>query len=86
MTDSEPEDRETGPRSGPKRYDKRIEEWVRGLQDEAQQRAPEVLDDLASTAKNVAHYLEEQAAKARRKRGPQGAVEKPQQAEDKPPD
>jgi hypothetical protein len=86
VTDSEPEDRETGQPSGPKRYDKRIEEWVRGLQEGAEQRAPEVLDDLASTAKNVARYLEEQAEKARRKRGPQQAVEKPQEAEESAPE
>jgi hypothetical protein len=82
MTDSEPEDRETGQPSRPKRYDKRIEEWVRNLQEGAEQKAPEVLDDLASTAKNVARYLEEQAEKARRKRQPPEAVEKPQQAEE----
>jgi hypothetical protein len=68
MTDTGAQDTgEEQPRG--KRYDQRIEEWVRGLQEEAEGRAPEVLSGLAATAKDVARFLEEKAEQARRRRG-----------------
>jgi hypothetical protein len=79
MTDKDAEDARAAESSQSKRYDKRIEGWLRGLQDEAEQRAPEVLDELASTAKNVASYLEGQAEKARKKQEPKAAAEEPQE-------
>ena len=40
--------------SRPQRFDKRIEEWILGLRDQAEEHTPEVLDGLAATAKSVA--------------------------------
>ena len=48
-----------------KRYDKRVEEWLTSLKDEAGQRSPEVLSALAAKAKDVAEYLDKMAEKAR---------------------
>ena len=81
MTEKGAEDTGAGESSQSKRYDKRIEGWLRGLQDQAEERAPEVLDDLASTAKNVARYLEEQAEKARKKHEPEAAAKEPEPQE-----
>jgi hypothetical protein len=50
-----------------KRYDKRIEEWLTSLKEEAGQRSPEVLSALAAKAKDVAEYLDKMAEKARSK-------------------
>jgi hypothetical protein len=86
MTDSAPEDRDSEQPPRAKRYDQRIEEWVRGLQDEAEERAPEVLSGLAATAKDVARFLEDKAEQSRRKRSggaepeptePGSAIEQP---------
>ena len=52
-----------------KRYDKRVEEWLGSLKDEAGQRSPEVLGVLAAKAKDVAEYLGKMAEQARSKRG-----------------
>jgi hypothetical protein len=47
-------------------YRKRIEEWASGLRDGAEQHAPpEVLSGLATTARNVARYLDGMAERAR---------------------
>jgi hypothetical protein len=86
MTDTGAQD--TGGEEQPrgKRYDERIEEWVRGLQEGAEERAPEVLSGLAATAKDVARFLEDKAEQARRRRGggtdpeptePGSAIEQP---------
>jgi hypothetical protein len=50
-----------------KRYDKRVEEWLASLKDEAEQRSPEVLGALAAKAKDVAEYLDQMAERARSK-------------------
>ena len=50
-----------------KRYDKRVEEWLASLKDEAEQRSPEVLGALAAKAKDVAEYLDKMAERARSK-------------------
>ena len=54
--------------SRPQRFDKRIEEWILGLRDQAEEHTPEVLDGLAATAKSVAKYLDDMAAQVRQKR------------------
>jgi hypothetical protein len=69
MTDPGSEQAEGKELSQPKRYDKRIEEWILALRDEAGHRAPEVLSGLASTAKSVAQYLEDLAEQTRAKQG-----------------
>jgi hypothetical protein len=48
-----------------KGYDKRVEEWLASLKDEAEQRSPEVLGALAAKAKDVAEYLDKMAVRAR---------------------
>jgi hypothetical protein len=50
-----------------RRYDKRVEEWLTSLKDEAEQRSPEVLGALAAKAKDVAEYLDKMAERARSK-------------------
>ena len=50
-----------------KRYDKRVEEWLASLKDEAEQRSPEVLGALAAKAKDVAEYLDKMAERVRSK-------------------
>ncbi len=50
-----------------RRYDKRVEEWLASLKDEAEQRSPEVLGALAAKAKDVADYLDKMAERARSK-------------------
>ena len=50
-----------------KRYDKRVEEWLISLKEEAGQRSPEVLGALAAKAQDVAEYLEKMAERARSK-------------------
>jgi hypothetical protein len=67
MTDPGSEQAEGKELSQPKRYEKRVEEWILALRDEAGQRAPEVLSGLASTAKSVAQYLEDLAEQTRAK-------------------
>ena len=52
-----------------KRYDKRVEEWLGSLKDEAGQRSPEVLGVLAEKAKDVAEYLDKMAEQTRSKEG-----------------
>ena len=51
-------------------YDKRLEEWLASLKEEAGQRSPEVLSALAAKAKDVAEYLEKMADQARSRRTP----------------
>ena len=53
-----------------KRYDKRVEEWLGSLKDEAEQRSPEVLSALAAKAKDVGDYLDKMAEKARSRSEP----------------
>jgi cell pole-organizing protein PopZ len=50
-----------------KRYDRRVEEWLASLKDEAEQRSPEVLGALAAKAKDVAEYLDKMAERVRSK-------------------
>ena len=50
-----------------KRYDRRLEEWLASLKEEAEQRSPEVLGALAAKAKDVAEYLDKMAVRARAK-------------------
>jgi len=50
-----------------KRYDRRLEEWLASLKEEAEQRSPEVLGALAAKAKDVAEYLDKMAERARSK-------------------
>ena len=57
-----------------KRYDKRIEEWLGSLKDEAGQRSPEVLGALAAKAKDVAEYLDKMAEQARSRRAADDAI------------
>jgi hypothetical protein len=70
MSDTESEDTRaensaTDQPSGTKRWEKRVEEWLYSLKDEAEQRTPEVLSGLAATAKDVASYLENMAEQVR---------------------
>jgi hypothetical protein len=48
-------------------YDKRLEEWLGSLKDEAGQRSPDVLAGLATKARDVADYLDSLADRARAK-------------------
>lgn len=50
-----------------KGYDKRVEEWLASLKEEAGQRSPEVLGALATKAQDVAEYLDKLAERARSK-------------------
>jgi hypothetical protein len=50
-----------------KRHDRRLEEWLASLREEAEQRSPEVLGALAAKAKDVAEYLDKMAARAKSK-------------------
>jgi len=50
-----------------KGYDKRVEEWLASLKEEAGQRSPEVLGALAAKAQDVAEYLDKLAEQARSK-------------------
>lgn len=74
MTDIQPLEKddvtpdEAADRSRLRGYDKRLEEWLASLKDEAGQRSPEVLSALAAKAKDVAEYLEKMADQARSKR------------------
>jgi hypothetical protein len=76
MTDTEPVEgadvsaTEAAERSRLRGYDKRLEEWLASLKDEAGQRSPEVLSALAAKAKDVAEYLEKMAEQARSRRTP----------------
>jgi hypothetical protein len=76
MTDIQPVEKEdvtaaeAADRSRLRGYDKRLEEWLTSLKDEAGQRSPEVLSALAAKAKDVAEYLEKMADQARSKRAP----------------
>jgi len=71
MTDTEPRSALAQPTTDSeqvsrlKRYDKRVEEWLGSLKDEAEQRSPEVLSALAAKAKDVADYLDKMAEKSR---------------------
>jgi hypothetical protein len=56
-----------------KRFDKRIEEWLTSLKDEANERSPEVLSAMAAKAKDVAQYLERMAEQARARRMPEAS-------------
>jgi hypothetical protein len=49
------------------RYDRRVEEWLTSLKEEAGQRSPEVLSALAAKAQDVADYLNKTADKAKAK-------------------
>jgi hypothetical protein len=61
---------EEAERSRLRGYDKRLEEWLASLKEEAGQRSPEVLSALAATARDVAEYLEKMANQARSRRTP----------------
>jgi hypothetical protein len=61
---------EEAERSRLRGYDKRLEEWLASLKEEAGQRSPEVLSALAAKAKDVAEYLEKMADQARSRRAP----------------
>jgi hypothetical protein len=61
-----------------KRYDKRVEEWLTSLKEEAGQRSPEVLSALAAKAKDVAEYLDKMAEKARLKNEASGLTPPPE--------
>ena len=70
--------------SRPQRFDKRIEEWILGLRDQAEEHTPEVLDGLAATAKSVAKYLDDMAVQVRQKRSTkEGAQDADEPALDK---
>jgi hypothetical protein len=59
-------DAETGQGSRLELYRNRIEEWASALRDGAEQHAPpEVLSGLATTARNVARYLDGMAERVR---------------------
>ncbi|HEX2433506.1 MAG TPA: hypothetical protein VHI55_06090 [Gaiellaceae bacterium] len=64
---------EEAERSRLRGYDKRLEEWLASLKEEAGQRSPEVLSALAAKAKDVAEYLEKMAEQARSRRAPDEA-------------
>ena len=71
MTDLEPAGQDEAPEteeSRLKRFDRRIEEWLASLKDEAQERSPEVLSAMATRAKDVAQFLEKMAEQARSKK------------------
>jgi hypothetical protein len=51
-----------------RRFDKRVEEWLTSLKDEASERSPEVLSAMASKARELAAYLDNMAEQARAKR------------------
>ena len=68
-----------------KRYDKRVEEWLISLKEEAGQRSPEVLSALAATAKDVAEYLDKMAEKARSKNEASGLTPRPDDRSSPPP-
>ena len=79
MTDMEPvesvDDADVSATEAPRslrlrRYDKRLEEWLASLKEEAGQRSPEVLSALAAKAWDVAEYLDKMAAQARSRRTP----------------
>ena len=63
---------EAARRSRLRGYDKRVEEWLASLKEEAGRRSsPEVLGALAAKARDVAEYLEKMAEQARSKRTPE---------------
>jgi hypothetical protein len=76
MADTEPVESgdvsatEAEERSRLRGYDKRLEEWLASLKEDAGQRSPEVLSALAAKAKDVAEYLEKMAEQARSRRDP----------------
>jgi hypothetical protein len=76
MADTEPVESgdvssaEEAQRSRLRGYDKRLEEWLASLKEEAGQRSPEVLGALAAKAREVSEYLEKMADQARSKRDP----------------
>ena len=76
MTDMEPVESgdvsatEDAERSRLRGYDKRLEEWLASLKEEAGQRSPEVLGALAAKARDVAEYLEKMTEQARSRRAP----------------
>ena len=50
-----------------KRYDRRLEEWLASLKEEAEQRSPEALGALAAKGQDVAEYRDKMAVRARSK-------------------
>jgi hypothetical protein len=65
----------------------RIEEWASALRVGAEQHAPpEVLSGLATTARNVARYLDGMAERARVKQAKEEAVPKPAEQVPEPPE
>jgi len=60
-----------------KRFDRRIEEWLTSLRDEANERSPEVLSAMAAKTKDLAQYLEKMADQARAKRTSPGTSDDP---------
>jgi hypothetical protein len=61
---------EAADRSRLRGYDKRLEEWIASLKEEAGQRSPEVLSALAAKARDVAEYLEKMAEQKGSRRTP----------------
>jgi hypothetical protein len=61
---------EAADRSRLRGYDKRLEEWIASLKEEAGQRSPEVLSALAAKARDVAEYLESMAEQKGGRRTP----------------
>ena len=47
------------------RFEKRVDEWLTYLKDEASVRSPEVLTAMAAKVHGLAHYLERMADQAR---------------------
>jgi len=66
-------------------YDKRLEEWLGSLKDEAGQRSPEVLGGLAAKARDVADYLDNLADSARTKMAPETPRPPSSDEDDSPP-
>jgi outer membrane murein-binding lipoprotein Lpp len=62
------------PRSRRQEYEKRLEEWVESARGGIERQAPEVLDKLASTARDLAQRLDQLANDARARRAEKEAA------------
>jgi uncharacterized protein (DUF3084 family) len=58
-------------------YEKRVEEWLDNVKEDIEREAPEVLDKLASTAKDIAQRLDDMANGARQKRAEKEGTPEP---------
>jgi len=80
MTETGPEHTEGDQPSRLKRYEKAIEDWFKGIQDDVERATPEMLEELAKEAKGIGQRLDDMAANARRKREQkEGAPERAKQ-------